>query len=225
MPIATIADIGGQRRPTLPQKDQRKLLKWQMPKIRPDADLDVTGALSAVGGRLRDLRRKHDLTLEELSERTAISVSTLSRVESGSRRPTLDVLLPLSRLFGVTLDDVVRPPNADPRVVARQVRRNGVIHLVLSRRSDGLIAMKATYPGTTAQGTVRRTTHPGFDWLYVLSGQLRLVLGDQEFILTAGEAAEFETHIPHGFASATASTTEVLHLMSPLGRKAHLGER
>ena len=80
---------------------------------RMDSDLD--SVLSAVGPRLRALRRQRDITLAALAEATGISVSTLSRLESGQRRPTLELLLPLARAYGVPLDDLVgAPPHRRP---------------------------------------------------------------------------------------------------------------
>ena len=63
--------------------------------------------LDGVGPRLRELRQERDLTLAELSEGTGISVSTLSRLESGQRKPTLELLLPLARVHQVQLDELV----------------------------------------------------------------------------------------------------------------------
>src|SRR3954469_2229891 len=104
-------------------------------------DLDET--IAAAGPRLRALRPRQEITLAELSAATGISVSTLSRLESGARRPTLELLLPLARTFGVTLDELVdAPPTGDPRVHMRPVRRNGMTLLPLSRRAGGIQAYK-----------------------------------------------------------------------------------
>src|SRR3954449_3127695 len=82
--------------------------------------------LEAVGPRLRALRRQRGTTLTQLSETTGISVSTLSRLESGQRRPTLELLLPLARAHQVQLDELVdAPATGDPRIHARPIRRNG----------------------------------------------------------------------------------------------------
>ena len=75
---------------------------------------------NAVGPRLRALRRQRETTLSALAETTGISVSTLSRLESGRRRPTLELLLPLAEAYGVPLDDLVgAPATGDPRVHLR----------------------------------------------------------------------------------------------------------
>src|SRR5690625_511931 len=100
---------------TTPEIAQSSLREWQNGRMGQDDD-DLDRALDAVGPRLRALRRRRETTLTELSAATGVSVSTLSRLESGARRPTLELLLPLAKAHGVTLDELVdAPPTGDPR--------------------------------------------------------------------------------------------------------------
>ncbi|MEU7998205.1 XRE family transcriptional regulator [Micromonospora sp. NPDC049060] len=187
-------------------------------------DLDQT--LGAVGPRLRALRRQRETTLADLSAATGISVSTLSRLESGSRRPTLELLLPLARAHGVTLDELVDAPSTgDPRVHLRPVTRHGMTMLPLTRRPGGIQAYKLVIPGGGRRAEPDPQTHEGYEWLYVLNGRLRVVLGDQDLVLTPGEAAEFETRVPHWFGSADAEPVEFLSLFGRQGERAHLRAR
>ena len=66
-----------------------------------DEEATTDAVLTSVGPRLRALRQQRGLTLVQLSEETGTSVSTLSRLESGQRRPTLELLLPLARAHQV----------------------------------------------------------------------------------------------------------------------------
>ncbi|HTA09757.1 MAG TPA: XRE family transcriptional regulator, partial [Streptosporangiaceae bacterium] len=164
-------------------------------------DDDLGAALAAVGPRLRAIRRQRETTLAALAEATGISVSTLSRLESGQRRPTLELLLPLARAHGVQLDDLVGGPvTGDPRVHLRPITRDGMTMIPLSRRPGGVQAYKLIIPASRA--APRPQVHEGYEWLYVLDGQLRLVLGDQDLVMRPGEAAEFSTQVPHWFGSA-----------------------
>jgi transcriptional regulator with XRE-family HTH domain len=187
-------------------------------------DEDIDAVLTAVGPRLRALRRQRETTLTALSEETGISVSTLSRLESGQRRPTLELLLPLARAYGVQIDELVgAPQTGDPRVHMRPVSGNGMTLIPLSRRAGGLQAFKAII---SRHGDPPETkTHEGYEWMYVLDGQLRLVLGDLDLVLGPGEAAEFSTQVPHWFGSATAAPVEVLSLFGRQGERAHLRAR
>lgn len=189
-------------------------------------DEDLDRALDGVGGRLRSLRRQRGTTLADLSATTGISVSTLSRLESGGRRPSLEQLLPLARAYGVTLDELVdAPPTGDPRVHLRPISRNGMTMLPLTRRAGGIQAYKFVIPARSRRRRPESQTHEGYEWLYVLNGRLRLVLGDHDLVLAPGEAAEFDTRVPHWFGAAGPEPVEFLSLFGKQGERAHLRAR
>ena len=195
---------------------------WQ--HIRVDDELDAV--LGAVGPRLRALRKERDTTLADLSAATGISVSTLSRLESGQRRPTLELLLPLARAHGVPMDELVAAsPTGDPRVHLRPVTRHGMTVVPLTRHAGGVQAYKWVIPAARQPVTPELRAHEGYEWLYVLSGRLRLVLGEHDLVLSPGEAAEFDTRVPHWFGSAGAGPVEILSLFSPQGQRMHLRAR
>jgi transcriptional regulator with XRE-family HTH domain len=181
-------------------------------------DAELVEILDSIGPRLRALRRDRGLTLEALAEDTGISVSTLSRVESGKRRPTLELLIPLARTHRVALDQLVAAPaTGDPRV-----------HLKPHRRERGSVLVPLTqYPGRVqvfkqvlAYREPKLVTHAGYEWLYVLAGELRLILGEREFTVRPGEVAEFDTSEPHWFGPADTNAVEILHLFGPHGDQA-----
>jgi transcriptional regulator with XRE-family HTH domain len=195
---------------------------WQTGAM--DSDLDQ--ALGAVGPRLRALRRQREITLADLSAATGISVSTLSRLESGARRPTLELLLPLARTYGVTLDDLVgAPPTGDPRIHLRPVTRHGMTMLPLTRRPGGIQAYKLVIPADSHRREPDPQTHEGYEWLYVLNGRLQLILGEHDLVLAPGEAAEFDTRVPHWFGTGGAEPVEFLSLFGSQGERAHLRAR
>jgi transcriptional regulator with XRE-family HTH domain len=197
-----------------------------LPIWQTDAmDEELGETLSGVGPRLRELRRRRGSTLTDLSQTTGISVSTLSRLESGQRRPTLELLLPLARAYDVPLDDLVGgPPIGDPRVHLRPVTRHGMTLVPLTRHAGGVQAFKLVLP-PRPDAVPEQKTHDGYEWLYVLTGSLRVVLGDQDFILKQGEAAEFDTRMPHWFGAAGDAPVELLSLFGPQGERAHLKAR
>jgi transcriptional regulator with XRE-family HTH domain len=181
----------------------------------------LQGLLAAVGPRLRMLRRQREITLAGLSATTGIAVSTLSRLESGRRRPTLELLLPLARAYGVRIDELVgAPPTGDPRVHLPSITRNGMTMVPLTRRAGGVQAYKVIIHADRI--TPEPKTHEGYEWIYVLNGRLRLVLGDQDLVLTPGEAAEFDTRVPHWFGGADPAPVEALTLFGRQGERAHL---
>ncbi|MFJ6572551.1 helix-turn-helix domain-containing protein [Streptomyces sp. NPDC091292] len=179
--------------------------------------------LTAVGPRLRALRQTRGITLAELSRTTGVSESTLSRLESGQRRATLELLLHLSGAYDVPLDDLVGAPRAgDPRIHLKPIRRFGMTFVPLSRRPGGTQAFKMIIPAQPKPREPTLQTHEGFEWLYVLHGTLRLVVGERDLTVAADEVAEFDTSLPHWLGSADGGAVELLVLFDMQGARAHV---
>ncbi|MEU4658079.1 XRE family transcriptional regulator [Streptomyces sp. NPDC023723] len=180
--------------------------------------------LAGVGPRLRQLRKDREVTLAALAEATGISLSTLSRLESGLRRPSLELLLPIAQAHQVPLDELVgAPPVGDPRVRAKPIQRHGRTYWPLTRQPGGLQAFKVLVP--PRQEEPDRRTHEGYEWLYVLSGRLRMLLGEHDLVVGAGEAVEFDTRVPHWFGAAGEEPVEFLSLFGPQGERVHVRAR
>ncbi|MGW0790503.1 helix-turn-helix domain-containing protein [Streptomyces sp. NPDC002911] len=191
-------------------------------KEQNEDDPGIDAVLTGVGPRLRRLRKDRGVTLAGLSEVTGISVSTLSRLESGGRRPSLELLLPIARAHEVPLDDLVgAPPVGDPRVKAKPIVHGGKTSLPLTARPGGLQAYKVIQEVSCTEAPEQRT-HEGYEWLYVLNGRLRLKLAEHDLVLAPGEAAEFDTRLPHWFGPAGDEPVEFLSLFGPQGERMHV---
>ncbi|MGW5642017.1 helix-turn-helix domain-containing protein [Saccharopolyspora sp. NPDC003752] len=187
---------------------------------------ELEDVLDAVGPRLRALRRQRGSTLADLAARTGISESTLSRLESGHRRANLELLLPLARAYDVPLDDLVGAPRTgDPRIHLHPIHRHGMTFIPLTRRPGGVHAYKMLIPSRAEPAAPTPQTHSGYEWLYVLNGRLRLVLGERDLILPPGEAAEFDTTLPHWLGSADGRAVELLILFGLQGERVHVQPR
>lgn len=178
--------------------------------------------LDEVAPRLRRLRAQRGLTLAALSEATGISKSTLSRLESGQRRPSLELLLPLAGAYHVPLDELVGAPEVgDPRVrLTPRALPSGGTSVALTRSPGPLQAFKMIIADRGTEPNPR--THEGYEWLYVLDGRLRLVLADHDLVLGPGEAAEWDTRLPHWFGSADGRPVEILSLFGRQGERMHV---
>lgn len=178
----------------------------------------VAGALAEVPARLRMVRTRRGMTLVEVAEQTGISKSTLSRLETGRRRPTLEILLALSLAYRVPLDDLVAAPEVgDPRVRLRPGQLKGRTVIPLSREPDSMQAWKIVIPTSKVDPEPRG--HDGHEWIYVLSGRVRLVVGEQDSILEPGDVVEFDTQVPHWFGSTGAAPAEILSIFGRPGER------
>jgi transcriptional regulator with XRE-family HTH domain len=178
----------------------------------------IAAALAGVGPRLKHVRSQRRLTLTGVAGTTGISKSTLSRLETGQRRPTLELLLALSHAYRVPLDDLVAAPEeGDPRIRLKPERVKGRTVLPLTRQPDGMQAWKIVIP--TTKVTPEPRGHDGHEWIYVLSGHVRLVLGDQDWVLAPGDVVEFETQVPHWFGSTGQDPAEILSIFNRPGER------
>ena len=173
-----------------------------------------------VRDRLRTLRTALGYSLQELSERTDLSPSTISRIETGKRAISLDVLVPLARALQVSVDSLLET-DADDDVVIRPspTRSDGWTTWLLSNPGGRTVAIKSRLEPTDAPPVQR--VHPGHDWFVVISGRVRLLLGDREIVVEAGEAAEFATMTPHAFA-AIDEPAELIMVFDRDGQRAHV---
>ncbi len=175
--------------------------------------------LAQVGARLRAVRRSRGWTLDDLASRAGMSSSTLSRLESGKRQASLELLVPLTRQLGIHVDDLIVLEAPDPRVHRAVIRRDGLIIAPLAPEGSPVRTYKITYP--PGQVPPELKVHDGYEWLYVLTGRLRLRLGEKDLTLTRGEAAEFDTRIPHAMSAARGKPAQVISIFNDDGARMH----
>jgi transcriptional regulator with XRE-family HTH domain len=179
---------------------------------------DIAAVLDRVGDRLKRLRAQRGMTLTGVAAATGISKSTMSRLETGQRRPTLELLLALSQTYGVPLDDLVGAPEAgDPRLRLKPGLVKGRTVIPLTRQPDGMQAWKIIIPITKT--TPEPRSHDGHEWIYVLSGHMRFVLGDEDQVLGPGDVASFDTAVPHWFGSTGDEPTEIISIFGRPGER------
>jgi transcriptional regulator with XRE-family HTH domain len=201
---------------------QRALLNSQRagktPAVGTDPEQPDIDAL--VRARLRAIRTSAGWSLDEIARRSHLSASTISRIETGRRTISLDVLVPLARALAVDLDDLLDTATTDDVVIRPEpATRDGTTTWALSRPTSPIAAIKLRLEPRPREPEQR--VHPGHDWLFVLDGRILLVLGDRRIVVEAGEAAEFATMTPHAVAALDVPA-EVLMLFDRDGRGAHL---
>lgn len=135
----------------------------------------VEQLLDQIGPRLRALRRAAGLTLQQVADLTGIGASTLSRMEAGQRRPSLDLLVPLAAAYRTPLDELVAVVEhaGQPPVVHSPRRRRGIAAQRVSHHTGGIQVYRLILP---AHEEPHLDRHEGYAWLCVLVGQVELLL-------------------------------------------------
>jgi len=186
-----------------------------------ESDDQIQTQLNSFGTRLRELRSKRGWTLEELACRSGLSKAFLSRLESGGRQASIAAVLTLSRIFNVSMASLFESPLAtDPCVVVRSAEApvksvNGLKYVPLSNaeRFYNLQPIKVTVP--VSRTGDEHYHHEGEEWVYVLSGQLTLSLAGKTYDLMPGDAAHFDSRLPHRLIARGKKDAEVLLVASP----------
>ncbi|WP_018155478.1 helix-turn-helix domain-containing protein [Demetria terragena] len=174
---------------------------------------------SVVRTRLRSLRKSQGLSLDDLAERSHLSPSTISRIETGKRSISLDVLLPLARALRTDVETLLED-DVDGDVIIRPTpsQDGDRTTWMLTKATGNIVALKVRLEPVAVVPEQR--VHPGHDWFFVLEGRVRLLLGDRQLTVEAGEAAEFATMTPHAFA-ALGGPAEVIMIFDRDGHQVH----
>lgn len=181
---------------------------------------ELTEIEQVVRTRLRSLRQTLGLSLDDLAARTNLSPSTISRVETGKRTISLDILLPLATALQVDLESLLDVRNDDDVVIRPVASGSGRrTTWMLNRPTGNTVALKMRLE--PHGGPVEKRVHPGHDWFFVIEGRVRLWLGDREIVVEAGQAAEFATMTPHAFA-AVDGPAELIMIVDRDGQRAHV---
>jgi transcriptional regulator with XRE-family HTH domain len=181
---------------------------------------DIERRVARAAQRLRAVRAQQRMPLTVLGARTGISVSTLSRVETGHRRLTIELLMRIADGLRVPVDEMLREEPSGAGTTPGS-RRDPSMR-ALNPRSGDLRAFVQVVAPTDPDRVLPPSVHDGYEWMYVLRGRVLLHLGDEVVDLAPGEVAEFDTRIPHKVRNPGPASAELLHLFGPQGERAHV---
>lgn len=176
-----------------------------------NAESGIEECLSGLPQRIKKLRISHGISLGQLSMQTGISKSTLSRLEAGTRKPNLELLLPVSLALGLTIEELVKPPQPARSLTNGRGGTKNTSHSVrrLTRNKAATAVFAINIPGS--EGFTPVYSYPGSGLLYLLKGKLLVLLGGKNFELREGEAMDFDTDAPHAFRPGNTDEVELLY--------------
>src|SRR5579862_41186 len=185
-------------------------------------DNTVQSQLHSFGARLRELRLRRGWTLQELACRSGLSKAFLSRLESGDRQASIAAVLTISRIFDVSLASLFEsPPASEPCVIVRAADAvektiNGLKYVPLSNAGRFFNLQPLRIKVSPSRRGNEHYHHDGEEWIYVLSGKLTLSLAGKTHDLSPGDAAHFESRLPHRLIAPGPKDAEVLVVASPV---------
>jgi transcriptional regulator with XRE-family HTH domain len=177
----------------------------------------VPDASSGLGPRLREIRLERGISLRELARRLDLSPSSISQIETGKMRPSVRTLYSLVVEFGVTVDEVLFEPGPPspaersptvpgPGLALQRAEGRPAIALnagvtwerLMFWADEDVDFIEATYaPGGASGPPDALLRHNGHEFGHVLSGNLHVVVGFDEFILGPGDSITFPSSTPH----------------------------
>ncbi|MBW1988963.1 MAG: helix-turn-helix transcriptional regulator [Deltaproteobacteria bacterium] len=166
-----------------------------------------------IGEKIRSLRESQGITLEQLANDTGHSVDVLRAIESGETIPPVGTLLSVSRALGVESSVFLKkaPSTKASRARAYTDRTRNYAYTTLSpgARHKHLKAFKvAIEPRKEHEGV--GYTHEGEEFVYVLSGEVQVTVGEQVNHLKRGDSLHFNSGLPHSLKNPGAKKTELL---------------
>ncbi len=183
---------------------------------------DVEQSITELGRQFRSIRQGRGWTLDELAERSGLSKPQLSRLESGERRPSLAALLSLSKAYGLAVGAFFSAPDsaADIQVVraekSQPQQANGLTYWPLSTGASRFNLQPIRVVISPGRSELDRYCHEGEEWLFLLSGRLRVTVGARTEILSAGDSAHFDSRIPHRLDALDNADAELIVVACPL---------
>jgi transcriptional regulator with XRE-family HTH domain len=193
-------------------------------------DKTISGGLKpySIGEKLRALRLRKSMGLEQLGKHTGLSPAMLSKLETGKLFPTLPTLLRIAMVFSVGLDHFFTDERK--RHVIAIVRRQERVRFP-EKPGGGPVAyffesldfranerkLNAFLAEFQPEATERPKGHhhPGIEFIYLMSGKLKIKIGLEEHVLGAGDAIYFDSGVTHSYAALRRSKCRGIVVTAP----------
>jgi len=190
----------------------------------PSLTPDVAPMVAAVGSTVRSLRKDRGMTLDQLADRSALSMGMVSQLERGIGNPSFATLVQLAHGLDVPVGRLLHIDEGSSPVVREAERRRIDGHGIPSEHvtyqmltPDLLGALEATWvrsePGHDTSATP--FTHNGEEFGIVLSGQIDVYIDGVQYSLSAGDSIRFSSTVPHWFVNPGPESTNSIWISTP----------
>lgn len=178
-----------------------------------------------VGKKLKAIRLKNDMTIQELAERSLVSSNMISRVERGLTIPSVEILMKLAIVFGKSINYFVEEVTTTHEIVLTAPgKRDKTVYdddsnMVTESFTSGLRdpQFMSFYCTVAKEGTSGRRNmyHPGDELLYLIEGRLRITIAGETHVLNSGDSICFKSHLPHRWDNIGDDEARVIWTLSP----------
>ncbi|GAB6136961.1 helix-turn-helix domain-containing protein [Halanaerobaculum tunisiense] len=179
-----------------------------------------------VGKRIKKLRKNNNLTLQDLSAKTDLSVGFLSQLERGLTTVAIDVLENIAQELNVNLTYFFDSQSAesDDQIVMRnyenevfQVDNNQIVHYHLTKnvKNKDILPRLIKILPKKEQEEINTYQHEGEEFIYVLEGIVTLIVNDKEYDLYPGDSAYYSSNTTHNWTNRTNKVAKLLFINTP----------
>lgn len=178
-----------------------------------------------IGKKLKSIRLKHDLTIQELAQESKVSSNMISRIERGLTIPSVEILMKLSKVFQKSINYFVEEVTATHEVLyLRPGERVKTVYddesnmhtesFTTGLRDPQFMSFFCTVPKGGSSGS-QNMYHPGDELIYLLEGQLRIDIAGELHLLNPGDSISFKSHLPHRWDNVGVGEAKVIWTLSP----------
>lgn len=178
-----------------------------------------------VGKKLKAIRLKNDMTIQDLAVRSNVSSNMISRIERGLTIPSVEILMKLAAVFDKSINYFVEEVSTTHEVVfSRPGDRDKTVYddesnmhtesFTSGLRDPQFMAFKCTIPVGGTSGR-KQMYHPGDELIYLLEGRLQVTIAGDVYRLTAGDSLSFKSHLPHRWDNVGDCDASVIWTLSP----------
>jgi transcriptional regulator with XRE-family HTH domain len=162
-----------------------------------------------VGRKVRDLRQRHGLTVQQLAEATGLSKGFISQLENNRTSPSLATLHALARALDISAAYLVVEEDQVPQVIRAAERTR--VHV--GGNTSRVEVLAELPPGLSAGG--KRHYHHGEECVVCLEGRVRVLCGEHEHTLEQGDSIHYDGRVPHAVENVGSGVARILIAMTP----------
>ena len=178
-----------------------------------------------VGFKIKGIRESKNISVEEIAERTGLSVEQINSIESDQSLPSLGPLIKVARALGVRLGTFLDDNDNLGPVVCRAEERNNSIsfsngasdarkhmeyHSLAKQKAGRSMEPFVIDIQPSEERNFKLSAHEGEEFIYVLEGSVEIDYGKQQYTLNAGDSIFYDSIVQHHVHGAPGQAAKIL---------------